>query len=66
MQSFVSANGDGDRLVGLALSEGSMVTLLDAGVTDEEVGLDQLRAAARLMAEPVRWWISYRVWIGLT
>ena len=57
--------GDGDRLVGLALSEGSMVTLLDAGVTEEEVALDRLRTAAALMREPVRWWIGYRVWIGL-
>ena len=57
--------GDGDRLVGLALSEGSMVTLLEAGVTEEEVGLDRLRTAAALMPEPVPWWISYRVWVGL-
>lgn len=56
--------GDGDRLVGLALSEGSMVTLLEAGVTEEEVGLDRLRAAAALMREPVRWWIGYRVFVG--
>jgi SAM-dependent methyltransferase len=57
--------GDGERLVGLALSEGSMRTLLEAGVSEEEVGLDQLRAAAALMPEPVPWWIGYRVWIGL-
>jgi SAM-dependent methyltransferase len=56
--------GDGDRLVGLALSEGSMTTLLEAGVTEEEVGIDALRAAARAMPEPVPWWISYRVWVG--
>jgi SAM-dependent methyltransferase len=57
--------GDGDRLVGLALSEGSMVTLLEAGVTEEEVGLDRLRAAAAVMSEPVPWWIGYRVYVGL-
>jgi SAM-dependent methyltransferase len=57
--------GDGDRLVGLALSEGSMVTLLEAGVTEKEVGLDRLREAAALMPEPVPWWIGYRVWVGL-
>jgi SAM-dependent methyltransferase len=57
--------GDGDRLVGFALSEGSMRTLLDAGVTEEEVGLDRLREAAASMREPVPWWIGYRVWIGL-
>jgi len=57
--------GDGKRLVGLALSEGSLQTLLEAGVTEEEVGLDRLRAATRAMPEPVPWWIGYRVWLGL-
>jgi len=57
--------GDGDRLVGLALSEGSLTTLLEAGVTAEEVGLDRLRSAAATMRQPVPWWIGYRVWIGL-
>ena len=56
--------GDGDRLLGFALSEGSMTTLLEAGVTEEEVGLDRLRAAAAKMREPVPWWIGYRAWIG--
>lgn len=58
-------HGDGDRLVGLALSEGSLATLLEAGVTEEEVGLDRLRAAAGEMREPVKWWIGYRAWLGL-
>jgi SAM-dependent methyltransferase len=58
-------SGDGDRLVGLALSEGSMITLLDTGVTEEEVGMDRLRAAAAHLREPVPWWIAYRVWVGL-
>jgi SAM-dependent methyltransferase len=57
--------GDGDRLIGLALSEGSLTTLLEAGATAEEVGLDRLRTAAARMREPVPWWIGYRVWIGL-
>lgn len=57
--------GDGDRLVGLALSEGSMATLLDAGATEEEVGLDRLRRVAEEMRDPVPWWIGYRAWIGL-
>jgi SAM-dependent methyltransferase len=56
--------GDGDRLLGLALSEGSMTTLLEAGVTEAEVGLDRLRAAAAKMTEPVPWWVGYRAWIG--
>jgi hypothetical protein len=58
-------SGDGERLVGLALSEGSMTTLLEGGVSEEEVGLDRLRAAAAEMREPVPWWIGYRVWLGL-
>jgi SAM-dependent methyltransferase len=55
--------GDGRRLVELALSEGSLVTLLESGVTEEEVGLDRLRDVAREMPL-VPWWIGYRVWIG--
>lgn len=57
--------GDGDRLLGFALTEGSMATLLEAGVTEEEVGLDGLRVAAEKMREPVPWWIGYRAWLGL-
>jgi SAM-dependent methyltransferase len=57
--------GDGDRLIGLALSEGSMTTLLEAGATEEQVGLDRLRQAAKAMREPVQWWIGYRAWVGL-
>jgi SAM-dependent methyltransferase len=57
--------GDGERLVGLALSEGSTTTLLEAGVGEDEVGLDRLRAAAAELRDPVPWWIAYRVWIGL-
>jgi SAM-dependent methyltransferase len=57
--------GDGERLVALALSEGSLTTLLEAGATEEEVGLGRLRAAAAAMPEPVPWWVGYRVWLGL-
>jgi SAM-dependent methyltransferase len=57
--------GDGDRLVGFALSEGSMTTLLAAGATEEDVGLDRLRLAAKKMRDPVPWWIGYHVWLGL-
>jgi SAM-dependent methyltransferase len=57
--------GDGDRLVGFALSEGSVQTLFEAGATEEDVGLDRLRLAADTMPEPVPWWIGYRAWIGL-
>jgi SAM-dependent methyltransferase len=56
--------GDGERLIGFALSEGSMRTLLDAGASEVDVGLDRLRAAAEAMPERVPWWIGYRAWIG--
>ena len=57
--------GDGERLVGMALSEGSMTTLLEAGASEQDVGLDRLRLVAKKMREPVPWWIGYHVWIGL-
>jgi SAM-dependent methyltransferase len=56
--------GDGERLVGFALSEGSMRTLLEAGASEAEVGLDQLREVAASMPDAVPWWIGYRVWLG--
>ena len=55
--------GDGDRLVALAFTEGSLITLLEAGATEEEVGLDRLREVARSMPR-VPWWIGYRALIG--
>ena len=57
---------DAARLVGFALSEGSMTTLLDAGVTEEQVGLDRLRdaAAAGLGDEPSPWYLGYRLVVG--
>ena len=57
--------GDGERLLGFALSEGSMRTLLASGATEEEVGLDRLRDVAGTLKDPVPWWIVYRVWLGL-
>ena len=57
--------GDGERLVGFALSEGNLSTLLEAGATEEETGLDGLRRAAASVVDPVTWWIGYRVWLGL-
>ena len=57
--------GDGDRLLGFALSEGSMTTLLASGVTEEEVGLDRLRRVAATMPDPVPWWIAYQVLVAL-
>ena len=57
---------DADRLVGFALSEGSMTTLLAAGVTEEQVGLDRLReaAAAGLGDDASPWYLGYRLVVG--
>lgn len=57
--------GDGELLVELALSEGSMTTLLEVGASAEDIGLDRLRTAAAKMPQPLPWWIGYRVWVGL-
>ncbi len=55
-----------ERLVGFALSEGSMQTLLAAGVTEQQVGLDRLRAVAttELGDEPSPWYLGYRLVLG--
>jgi len=57
---------DAERLVGFALSEGSMTTLLASGVTEEQVGLDRLRetAAAGLGDRPSPWYLGYRLVVG--
>ena len=57
--------GAGERLLGFALSEGWIRTLLAAGASEEEIGLAGLREVAAAMPEPVPWWISYRVWMGV-
>jgi len=60
--------GDAERLIQLALSQGSVSTLLRRGVTDEEIGLDRLREAVRgaLGDRTVPWYFSYRVRLGIT
>jgi hypothetical protein len=56
---------DGERLLGFALSEGSTWMLLEEGATEEEIGLDRLRALAGELREPVSWWLGYQVWLCL-
>jgi SAM-dependent methyltransferase len=54
--------GDGQRLVDVALSQGGVVTMLKAGVTEDELGLTRLReVAARRLPEPRTWWWTYRI-----
>ena len=59
-------SGNADRLIGFLLSEGSLSTLLER-VTEEAIGLDQLRllAASTLGDEPAPWHVGYVVWLGV-
>ncbi len=58
--------GTPERLINFLLSEGSVTTLLER-VSEEAIGLDQLRAvAARTRGNgPAPWYIGYGVWLGL-
>jgi len=59
--------GNGPRLVGLALSLGSLAALLDHGLSEEECGLADLRREAAAMGDtPVPFHWSYRVRLGVT
>ncbi len=49
--------GNGDRLVGLALSQGSVMSLLKLGLSEEEVGLDRFReVVGRVLGEAIHTW----------
>jgi|SRR5882757_2291995 len=55
-------DGDAERLVAVARSQGGTVALLGAGVTEAEIGLAQLRATAdRRLPSSRPWWWTYRV-----
>ena len=59
--------GNAERLVGLALSQGSVESLLKAGLGEADLGLDRLRAeAARwLGSESGPWYWSVRVRVAV-
>ena len=59
--------GNADRLVGLLLSQGSVMTLLKNGASEEQLGIDRLREKARqaLGAEERSWYWSSRVRFGI-
>lgn len=59
--------GDAERLVGLALSQGSVAKLLQHGMSEQEIGVDEFRTAARraLSDRPITWYFSYRVRLGI-
>lgn len=62
-----SDEGSAERLVGLTLSLGSVQSLRKAGLSDGEIGLDQLRDdLARLGPDaPERWFWTSRVRVGI-
>jgi SAM-dependent methyltransferase len=59
--------GNAERLIGLALSQGHVATPLKHGISEDELGLTDLRAvAARVLDDdPQPWYFSYRVRLGV-
>ena len=59
--------GDAVRLMGLARSQGSVAALLKHGLSEDEIGLTELRLAAEkwLGGKPKPWYFSYRVRVGV-
>lgn len=59
--------GDADRLVGVVSSRSIVGTLLQRGVAEREMGLDLFRAEAQRVIgdEPIPWYWTYRVRIGV-
>jgi hypothetical protein len=60
-------SGGADRIVALAETQGGVVAVRNAGVSDADIGLDDLRRVARavLGAEVRPWWWTYRVRLGV-
>jgi ubiquinone/menaquinone biosynthesis C-methylase UbiE len=60
-------SGNIERLVGLARSQGSVAALLKEGVSEEEIGLTELRETGeRVLGDrQIPWFWSYRVRIGI-
>ena len=59
--------GNAERLVGLCLSQGSVMTLLKAGLSEEQLGIAELRAIAQrtLGSRPQTWHWGSRVRLGV-
>lgn len=59
--------GDAERYIGLALSQGGVQTVLKAGLSEKEIGLDLFRdAARRLLGDAPRpWYFTYRIRLGI-
>jgi ubiquinone/menaquinone biosynthesis C-methylase UbiE len=59
--------GNTERLIGLALSQGGLATVLKAGISEDEAGLTALRETAQRVIgdQPKPWYFSYRVRLGI-
>jgi ubiquinone/menaquinone biosynthesis C-methylase UbiE len=59
--------GDAERIVGIALSQGGLAGLLKRGMSEETIGVTELRTVARrtLGDRTVPWYWSYRVRLGM-
>ncbi len=59
--------GNAERLVGLALSQGGAATLLRRGMSQDEIGVPALLAAVQhaLGDRTVPWYFSYRMRLGI-
>jgi ubiquinone/menaquinone biosynthesis C-methylase UbiE len=59
--------GDAGRLVGIALSQGTVSTLFRSGLSEEEVGVDVFHGEARaaLPNGPIPWYWTYRIRVGI-
>ncbi len=60
-------SGNDERLVGMALSQGGVASLLKRGMGEVEIGLDRLRAVCQraIGPDPIPWYFSYRVRLGI-
>ncbi len=59
--------GDADRLIGIALSQGSVATLLKRGLSENEIGLPQFRARVERAVghHALSFYFGYRVRLGI-
>jgi SAM-dependent methyltransferase len=59
--------GNADRLIGLSMCDGFIRSLLKAGVSETELGLDEFRCQARQLLgdEPCPWFWYVSLWIGV-
>jgi ubiquinone/menaquinone biosynthesis C-methylase UbiE len=60
-------SGNAERLVGIARSQGGLMSLLKHGLSEANIGLDELRAVAqRTLGDALQpWYFSYRVRVGI-